>query len=215
MEIRDETGRIICGAKTKHGPCRNSPLVGRTRCKFHGGMNPTGIAAPNYKDGRYSPYVPKKLLDVYVDSLYDPHKLELNSEISLVEARLSELLQRVDRSVAYNQVEALRREYKVLKEALARGDLKGATFASDAYGTLLDEQYSDYAAWQEIINLVDQRRRLVESERKRLVEANLVVTSEEALRIVTGLLQAVKTYVTDKKVLANIQAEFTKLVGKL
>jgi hypothetical protein len=40
-----------CGAKTRKGtPCRQKPISGRARCKFHGGMS-TG---PKTKEGRAS-----------------------------------------------------------------------------------------------------------------------------------------------------------------
>jgi len=31
---------MLCGAKTRaNGKCQNHPIVGRRRCKFHGGMS--------------------------------------------------------------------------------------------------------------------------------------------------------------------------------
>ena len=38
-----------CGAKTREGhPCRNKPVPGKHRCKFHGGMS-TGPRTPKWQ----------------------------------------------------------------------------------------------------------------------------------------------------------------------
>ena len=38
MELPKE--KVVCGAKRRNGePCKNSPLTGKTRCKFHGGAS--------------------------------------------------------------------------------------------------------------------------------------------------------------------------------
>ena len=46
-----------CGAKTRSGhPCQKWPILGRTRCRLHGGTTPFGVDHPSYKDGQYSKY---------------------------------------------------------------------------------------------------------------------------------------------------------------
>ena len=46
-----------CGAKTRSGePCKKRPIIGRTRCRNHGGKSLFWIAHPSYKDGKYSKF---------------------------------------------------------------------------------------------------------------------------------------------------------------
>lgn len=41
-----------CGAKTRSGnPCQKPPLLGKARCRLHGGMSLSGKDHPNYKHG--------------------------------------------------------------------------------------------------------------------------------------------------------------------
>jgi hypothetical protein len=44
---------MSCGAKTRHGsPCQKPPLLGKIRCRLHGGLSLSGVDHPNYQHGR-------------------------------------------------------------------------------------------------------------------------------------------------------------------
>ena len=44
-----------CGAKTRTGAaCKNSPVIGKKRCRMHGGVSPSGTKHWNYKHGYWS-----------------------------------------------------------------------------------------------------------------------------------------------------------------
>jgi hypothetical protein len=45
--------------------CKAQAITGRHLCRHHGGKSLEGIANPNYKDGRYSRVMPKRLMDTY------------------------------------------------------------------------------------------------------------------------------------------------------
>lgn len=49
---------MVCGARTKTGPCQRPPELGRRRCWLHGGAPgsgaPAGAANGNYRHGRHS-----------------------------------------------------------------------------------------------------------------------------------------------------------------
>ena len=43
---------MTCGARTRSGnPCLKPPLVGRNRCRLHGGLSPKGVDHWNHKHG--------------------------------------------------------------------------------------------------------------------------------------------------------------------
>jgi hypothetical protein len=71
---------------------------------------------------------------------------------------------------------------------------------------------NDYAAWGEVINLFEQRRRLVADERKRLVEMNQVITAERAMLLVGAIIDIIKRNVEDRKILANISRDINTIV---
>ncbi len=44
---------MICGAKTRlHAPCQKPPMIGKSRCRLHGGLSLSGPDHPNYQHGR-------------------------------------------------------------------------------------------------------------------------------------------------------------------
>ena len=71
---------------------------------------------------------------------------------------------------------------------------------------------SDYAAWEEVCALVEQRRRLVENERRRLVELQHVITVEGAMVLIGAIAGIIRAHVTDRTVLAAISADLERLV---
>jgi hypothetical protein len=201
----------MCGAKKKDGtPCRMSAMR-NGRCRLHGGLSPAGIASGTYKDGRYSKVLPTRLAARYAEAEHDPQLLELRSEISLTDARLADLLARVDSG-----------ESGALWQALmtARGDLLAARKANnandqvDALNTIIElisKGHADYRAWSEIATVLEQRRRLVESERKRLTEAQQTLTIEKAMLLIGAIGGIIKAHVTDVTTLRKISADISAL----
>jgi hypothetical protein len=55
--VQQQTIKHICGAKTRRGhPCKTAPVIGRKRCRMHGGTNngaPKG-SQNALKHGRYT-----------------------------------------------------------------------------------------------------------------------------------------------------------------
>ena len=44
--------KILCAAKTRSGTfCQKPPLIGKSRCRLHGGLSPSGKAHWNYQHG--------------------------------------------------------------------------------------------------------------------------------------------------------------------
>lgn len=201
-----------CTAKAKStgNQCNRSAVEGSTKCTVHGGLTPKGIASPHFKTGRHSKYIPVGIMDTYHAHLADENKLVLDSEIALVDTRISEIIEDLG---DYNSADLwyklydMKRKYQSAKDEIER--LKSLT----AMLELIEMGASYTSKWAEIYASIEQRRKLVESERKRLVEAQQTIQVEQALVLVTALLNAVKSNVSDKQALIAIQSEFNRLVG--
>jgi hypothetical protein len=76
--------------------CKRWVTPGRDVCRFHGGKVPRGPALPQFRHGRYSRFLPSRLAATYQTAAKDPELLSLRRELALVDARLDDLLQRVD-----------------------------------------------------------------------------------------------------------------------
>jgi hypothetical protein len=97
--------------------------------------------------------------------------------------------------------------------AKQRGDNDGIIRAWEMLRGTLEKGHKDVEAWSEIADLMDTRRKLVESERKRLVEAQLMLSVEEASGFIVVLADIVRQYVTDRRVLSQIQDELARRFG--
>ena len=68
--------------------------------------------------------------------------------------------------------------------------------------------------WAAVLRLLDQRRRLVEAERRRLVALGQMIPADEALALVAALTAAVRAHVRDPAALAAVAAEFARLLDR-
>ena len=201
-----------CGAKTRDGsPCQRAPLLGRTRCKLHGGRTPIGPGLPQFKDGRHSRYLPTRLAARYDEAQADQRLLELRDDIALLDARIADLLARVDTGEAGSLWKQARDAYQAMLRAQRSGDSAAAEDRLRAVGDLLDRGAADHALWSEIMALLDPRRRLVESERRRLLETDQMIAAERVLVLIATVADIVKRYVTDRQALAGISEELRRL----
>ena len=205
-----------CGAKTKHDgtPCERSPVRGRTRCRVHGGKTPVGPACKHYRVGRYSTYLPERLRERYEQAESDQELLSLKSEIALTDARLIDLLARVDTGESGQLWANLKKAHEEFKRYRMAGDVPKMTTALARVEALLDSAVQDHTAWSEIGTLIEQRRKLTESEAKRLITLQQMLTTEEAMAIAHRLIDIMTRHVTDRQVLSAIVVEMRALTER-
>lgn len=204
-----------CTAKSKRTgeQCQNPACVGMSVCRHHGGKSLSGIAHPSFRSGRYSKHLPARLSSRYHEAQADVKLLELREEIALTDARLADVLVRVDTGESGALWKLLRAAFDHFKRASSLQDGDGMAAALYDIERLIERGTSDYAAWHEVSKLLDQRRRLVESERKRVIEAQLVMTIEEANVLLAAMTNAIQRHVQDRATLQAISTEFAQLVS--
>ena len=187
--------------------------VGREgeRCRHHGGRSLAGVASPSFKHGRYSKFLPERLIGRYGEARADPELLALRDEIALVDVRLTELLQRLETGETAGKWARLAATYGDLKAAQVERDVGGTAAALQKLGTIIEGEACEDVVWGDIIALLDQRRKLVESERKRLVEMQQMITVEQALALLARIQQVILDNVSDRGIISAISAEFKRI----
>lgn len=204
-----------CTATSKRSGerCGNHAITGRTTCRMHGGTVPAGPASPAWKDGRHSRVLPKRLLDDYQASLADPDRLVLNAEIAILDARINDLLQIVDTGESGRLWSELQKQWQNYLAADAARDKTTAESARFRVGTLITEGMAEWTAWTDLITLIDRRRKLVESERKRLVEAQKMIAVDQALAMMGLLIESVRRNVHDDDAIRAVVSDFSRLTS--
>lgn len=208
-------GQPICGGKTKKGtPCKETRLYPNGRCRKHGGPTPNGPASPHYKTGKWSDYAPEHLIDRYQQWRSDPQLLNLSDDIALTDARISDLLSRVDTGESGAMWKVLRRLNAEAIAALRSGSAAEAAYALTELNRLINAASQDYAMWSEIIGLMDSKRKGVESQRRAMVEAKLMLSVDQAVMFADALLEAVRNNVSDVETLSAISTEFNSILSR-
>lgn len=208
-------GPVRCNAKAKSTGkrCRQYAVPGSTKCHYHGGKSPKGIASPNFRTGRHSKFLPERMLQSYMDAQQDTELISLRAELSVVDARISDLLSRVDTGEAGRIWKAAVQAWDSYKRARYSANPDLLIAAEHDLDGLLHDGLDDYAAWSEVEDLINLRRRLASDERRRLVDMQQMMSYEQGMTMASALLEAVRSSVTDRAQLAEIQMNFTRLMG--
>lgn len=206
-------------AKSTGNPCKRpagwgTGHPGTGRCKLHGGKSLGGIASPTYKTGKYSRYLPDKLANRYEMAVNDPGLLELNHEIALLDSRLASLLERIDTGEAGLLWQNMAKLWTELTTAIKQQDKTKQQDIAIKLDMLIKQGHDDYLAWNEIQNVIEHRRKLVESERKRLIETQQYVTAVQAMTMIGSILAIIKENVTDRNTLQAISQGINHLVSR-
>lgn len=188
---RNPKGHAVCGSKrsgrqTADGyPLRcasthtnkDVPNGCIGRCNRHGGTSPVvGAAHPNSTTGRHSKYLNGRLKEAYEASLLDPQTLSLTPDIALMDARVADLLASGALAGSVEAWQAVRASFKAVKAA---GDDESRRVAMDALADAVATGCNSDAGWNQVDRLVERRRRLVDSETRRLLGAQTAVTVEQ------------------------------------
>ena len=206
-------GSHLCGAKTRSGgKCKLAPMP-NGRCRMHGGMTPLGPAHGAYKHGRYSKLLPARLAARYEEALADDTLLELRSDVALLDVRISEALQRANAGEGGQLWPQLKDALRNFLKGLTKRDSEGMRAPLQAMEHLIERGAEETALWDEIVRLLEQRRKLVESERKRLVEMQQIITTEQAMTLLAVILDTIRRHVADRKALGAIGADLARLVA--
>ncbi len=187
-------------------------MVGRTVCYHHGGKTPRGFALPQTKTGRYSKHLPTRLAVEYERARADGQLLELREEIALLDARLADVLAGVDSGESGQLVRNLQSTWAELEAARGRGDTAAMATCMRRLHDLITGGVAEHARWKEIRELLQERKQLVDSERRRALTAHEVITSERAALLLGAVLGAIRHHVKDPAILSAIGDELGALL---
>lgn len=205
-----------CTAKAKSTGerCLQPAAPGYNVCRFHGGKTPRGVASATYKHGRYSKVLKEgDLAARFSEAQDDPDLLSLRADVALVTARLEGLLDNVDAMAYAERWRQLTTAYTIVREGMMARDTQAVANGMDSLGKIIQDGAKDAAAWPEIYDLLERRRRISDSERRRMIELQQTVTLNEFHHLMLQIAQTVREYVTDAKALHGIQERILQLAG--
>ena len=193
-------------------------MVGKKRCRNHGGATPCGVASPHFVTGRYSKYVPQHLRESYEKAVADPELLSLKDEVALLKARKDELLLKMDeiKSPPWGQVLSAA---KSVRQALADGeDVDGPMI--ELVGMIqegFDVVRNYESSWGELRDVIQDKAKAAGAEWKRLEALNSLLTVQDVMGLAVAFLECVRLEVKDgvpaREILRRLQEHWNRLVG--
>jgi hypothetical protein len=214
-----EKGEHICPeCGTVRDTCKSTKLMANGRCNSHAGATLNGIASPQYQGKSYSRYLPKAVLEDYNTALSDPELIQLRSEMALVEARMSAVLRQLGSGESGMTWRKAQDSMRDLLRALQMpaDDPQAATLQAQALTdlrTTIDKGSGDYMLWDELRVLIDAKRKLVESETRRMVAGKMYMTLDRFGLVFNALLRAVTSNVADRVTRGRIQDDWNRIMG--
>ena len=210
---------LRCHAKSKQTgeQCKQRVMPAMRVCYYHGGKARVGIANPNFKHGKTSRYMPMHLLERYEASLGDEKALEQKEELAIIESKIADLLETIKENdnADFTSVEFFRRMRSLMKRykaAFRKKDTANMMSALADLWPLIEEGAAEAEAWEDIGKWIIKATKIRESERKRKIEEQQMLSLEEVNTLVAAIADAVKTHVKDKVVLGALGGELTRLV---
>lgn len=212
--MADIVPQARCGAQLRGKPgrfCQQFPIVGRTRCKLHGGLTPQGVESPHFVNGRRSRSLPTRLAAHYEDARRSPDLVQLRDDLAVMDALLTETLETL--KDGSGEWKAARDAFDRVRQCMKAKDLTGAAAGMSDLGAVLDGSIAGMEARHRIADLVMVKRKLVDSEVKRAKTLFEMMSAEQAMVLVAALSAAVQEEVPDVRVQARIDAKFQRLLS--
>lgn len=163
---------------------------------------------------RRTEYLPDTLAKKYQDAVNDGELLNLRTDMGLIEIRLSQLMAKIETGDPQKKWAEFKEIAEVQKEAFHGDDPLKATYLNQLLLEKIDKHLEDYQVWKEIRELMEDRRRLVESESNRLVRMQEMISAEDATHLLNDvILQSIKRHVKDPQTYAAIAYDIAVATG--
>lgn len=176
---------------------------------MHGGASLAGPSSPAWIDGRHSKYLPKRLTEQYAESLSDPEILGLKNEIALTDTLLFAELRSERGGASPETCQAMMRAFCRMQD----GDEEESAEAAAELKDMLTECLGQSIDLGAVADLVEQRRKLVDSEMKRQEKLGAMLPAQRAMILLGAVVAVIQRHVTDPHVLSAIATDIRALVS--
>lgn len=166
-------------------------------------------------NGAKSQFPLVRLASKYREMMRDGNVLSNRNAVNLVDARITQLLERVDVQEAPDRVAKLYNLWLEFTSAEADGREKDRASARMSLDAEFEKVYHDYNAWKQIFEALDLRGRLTAQEVKTLGQLGMLITMERAYEMAAQMLGAsMKVIGDDPGKLKELQYEFIRITGE-
>lgn len=211
---------LRCHGLTRSGTrCKSPAVQGSKYCLAHAPSIETAGESENER-GRYTGYV-GALEEKYQSALQDRYLLHVRDEIAILDARLKDLLKQAKEGINAASWKKFSAQYRILKTSIETKNFSALQSILATMDQAMEEGRRETELWTDIQSVMEQRRKLVETEQKYLSQTNQMIPLESAIILLSGTITAIKNslkkYVADREIEETIvldaQREYERLIG--
>lgn len=191
---------------------------------MHGGATPRGLDHPRYRGRGYTKDIPARLAERLAKAMEDPQLISMVQEIGLVDARIGELFPKLgtkESADAWRQVHAAKAQIEAAV-ADVQADLQEKRDPAQAFerlaaatrsvGDALSVAYAERQIWHEILDHVEVRRRLVDTELKREAQLEATMTARQTMTFIGALHLILSEELTDPEAKRRVAGRLRQLL---
>lgn len=201
--------QLVCSVcDTPRTICHN-PAESYGRCAKAGSHGSSRLAGTVFKDGAvpgrariYGRNMQGELRDMYVEAMTDPDFLSVQPEIAALATRSGQLMKDLGDTDYLAISTGIRQAIKRMHKSSSEEDLGGMIIAAREIEDNLNSVADDKRRWDEIASIAGRLGRLSETERKRIIEAQKVITVQEM-------------YVIQQETLANVRDSLAVVASRV
>ena len=156
----------------------------------------------------------KTLAEKYARMVSDGRVLSNRATLDAIDERVQQLLERIDVNEAPDRLQNLHLLWEEFKLARQRKNETDVIVTIRRLDGEFDKAYHDYAAWSQLMEVFDLRRKMVDSEVRVIKEIKAMLTAEDAYKLVAKLQAVCIRVVDDPKKLRLIQQGFSRIIGE-
>lgn len=204
-----------CKARSKQSgdQCKKDAVPGTSVCHIHGGKSLKGMDSPRFKDGSRSRYYPRgNLVELYNEAHDGGAYTDQREEIALTTGMINEVLSEQGEAIG-TLCTVLRRTWVEAEQACDAGDRPKVAAKLEVVGRLIKDGAAAAARRDEAVGLMDHRRKLVDSETRRLERERQTLTLEQVMMRDMVIMEVLKEMLDDGQ-LARIRSRLRERMGR-
>lgn len=185
---------------------------------MHGGKSLGGIASPSFKTGRYSKALPLGLVERYQAAKADPERLSHGPEIALLDAKLDDFLQQLNKDNPQAALNAIREAWGKFEAATGNPNASPTVMLQGVREAITQAPTEGAGVWADVTDLIEQRSRTLERETKRLQTDTHMLDAGQLLGIIELVVEIMQNSVrryADKPTSQRILSLFTDELSRV
>ena len=161
----------------------------------------------------FQEYLPHRLRERFRRANSTGDRLSNFEQVALLDLRISQICERIDTAESSLRWREARAAMRKLTVAMQQGDNDAVGEAYAELNSAINRGANDADNWVEMMGVIETRRRVTETELKRIRSAHDWISAQEAMDLITLISESVARHVVDPTAKALIAGDIERAIG--